>query len=288
MMGRGRTQSHNNEHTRGSSLMYVVLLMTLLAVLSSGYMAISRYNMKAALKNRRYMEAQLSAKTIHRSFCEAVSSGESPAMNLIWQNFQEDCDRVREEFDAMMDVEVLASAFNMDKAEFMGRRILIDNFGELTGAKLLLCDESFFQIYDVLLQFEDVRNPEGLYWNYFLHKWTVFSVSRFANAILFTVPDNEITGITLNPSNSVIQRSQLPKDVTINATIKSTGTVDDTLEWEMTGNESTETTMTVVNNTQVRVHVSANEKIPNTFNIIAKSKYFPVSQTATISTRENV
>ena len=191
------------------------------------------------------------------------------------------------EFDAMMDVEVLASAFNMDKAEFMGRRILIDNFGELTGAKLLLCDESFFQIYDVLLQFEDVRNPEGLYWNYFLHKWTVFSVSRFANAILFTVPDNEITGITLNPSNSFIQRSQLPKDVTINATIKSTGTVDDTLEWEMTGNESTETTMTVVNNTQVRVHVSANEKIPNTFNIIAKSKYFPVSQTATISTREN-
>lgn len=139
----------------------------------------------------------------------------------------------------------------------------------------------------MLLQFEDVRNPEGLYWNYFLHKWTVFSVSRFANAILFTVPDNEITGITLNPSNSVIQRSQLPKDVVINATIKSTGTVDDTLEWEMTGNESTETTMTVVNNTQVRVHVSANEKIPNTFNITAKSKYFPVSQTATISTREN-
>ena len=88
-MGRRRTVRKNNGHTRGSSLMYVVLLMTLLAVLSSGYMAISRYNMKAALKNRRYMEAQLSAKTIHRSFCEAVSSGESPAMNLIWQNFQD-------------------------------------------------------------------------------------------------------------------------------------------------------------------------------------------------------
>ena len=61
------------------------------------------------------------------------------------------------------------------------------------------------------------------------------------------VPDNEITGITLTPSTSNIQRNQLPEDVTINATIKSTGTVDDTLEWEMTGNESTETTMTVVN-----------------------------------------
>ena len=51
------------------------------------------------------MEAQLSSKTIHRSFCEAVSSGESPAMNLIWQSFQEDCDRLREEFDEMMDEE---------------------------------------------------------------------------------------------------------------------------------------------------------------------------------------
>ena len=104
-MGRRRTVRKNNGHTRGSSLMYVVLLMTLLAVLSSGYMAISRYNMKAALNSRRYMEAQLSSKTIHRSFCEAVSSGESPAMNLIWQSFQEDCDRLREEFDEMMDEE---------------------------------------------------------------------------------------------------------------------------------------------------------------------------------------
>ena len=105
MMNRGRTERENNGHTRGSSLMYVVLLMTLLAVLSGGYMAISRYNMKAALNSRRYMEAQLSSKTIHRSFCEAVSSGESPAMNLIWQSFQEDCDRLREEFDEMMDEE---------------------------------------------------------------------------------------------------------------------------------------------------------------------------------------
>ena len=80
MMDRGRTEREYNGHTRGSSLMYVVLLMTLLTVLSSGYMAISRYNMKAALNSRRYMEAQLSSKTIHRSFCEAVSSGESPAM----------------------------------------------------------------------------------------------------------------------------------------------------------------------------------------------------------------
>ena len=32
------------------------------------------------------------------------------------------------EFNAQFDVEVLASAFNMDKAEFMGSLILIDDF----------------------------------------------------------------------------------------------------------------------------------------------------------------
>ena len=104
-MDRGRTERGYSRYTRGSSMIYVVLLMTLLSVLSCGYMAVSRHNMQAALDSRRYMEAQLSAKTIHRSFCEAVSSGDSTAMNLVWQSFQEDCDRVREEFDAMMDEE---------------------------------------------------------------------------------------------------------------------------------------------------------------------------------------
>lgn len=188
------------------------------------------------------------------------------------------------DFDALMDVEVLAAAFNMDKAEFMGRRILIDNFGELTGAKLLLCDESFFQIYDVLMQFESVRNPEGLYWNYFLHKWTVFSVSRFANAVLFTVPENEITNVTIAPGTSTIDKSEPNRNINLTATITSTGEVDDTLEWTLSGNESTETKLTVNSNTTATVYVSANEKVPNTITITAKSKYFPVSGTAKINT----
>lgn len=90
---------------QGSSMMYVILLVTLLAVLSGGYMAAVRYNMKSAMNSRSYMEAQLSARTIHRSFCEAVSSGDSEAMNLLWRCFEEDCSRVQEEFDAMMDEE---------------------------------------------------------------------------------------------------------------------------------------------------------------------------------------
>ena len=39
-------------------------------------------------------------------------------------------------FDAIMDVEVLAAAFNMSKAEFMGHRVLVDGFGKLDTARL--------------------------------------------------------------------------------------------------------------------------------------------------------
>ena len=87
---------------QGSSMIYVILFITLLSVFSCGYMALSRYNLRSALSGRSYMEAQLTAKTIHRSFCEAVSSGQSDAMNEIWRCFEQDCDEIREEYDEMM------------------------------------------------------------------------------------------------------------------------------------------------------------------------------------------
>lgn len=43
---------------------------------------------------------------------------------------------VNSQFDSEIDVEVLAAAFNMSKAEFMGHRILIDGFGTLDIARL--------------------------------------------------------------------------------------------------------------------------------------------------------
>lgn len=142
---------------------------------------------------------------------------------------------VNAKFDASMDVNVLASAFNMDKAEFMGHRVLVDSFGSLdtdrlaelfagdsnyvapTTAELealdaipcILVDRDFFMIYDKLMQFTEQYNGQGLYWNYFYHKWMVFSVSPFANAIAF-IPSadmGEVTAITLTPASASIARA---------------------------------------------------------------------------------
>lgn len=178
--------------------------------------------------------------------------------------------------DAMIDVNVLAAAFNMDKAEFMGRKVLIDNFGELTGAKIALVDEAFFQIYDVLLQFESVRNPEGLYWNYFLHKWNVFSVSRFAPAILFTTAENEITNITIAPTSGNHNNGT---NFNITATLTKSGYPNTKCNWTLSGNESTETTLTYVSETETtqtyKLTIGSDERIGSQLKVTVQSEYFP-------------
>lgn len=91
--------------TGGGSMVYVIFLVALLSIFSCAYMAASSYNVKAVVASRRYFEAQLTAKTIHTSFSEAVSSGDSPAMSCLWDLFNGDVELVREEYDRIMSGE---------------------------------------------------------------------------------------------------------------------------------------------------------------------------------------
>ena len=74
----------------GGSLLYVIFFITLLSVFACGFMAVSQYHIRSALKNRAYMEARLTTRMIHKSFCEAVSLGESDALRLLWNQYEED------------------------------------------------------------------------------------------------------------------------------------------------------------------------------------------------------
>lgn len=114
-------------------------------------------------------------------------------------------------FNAQFDVNVLASAFNMDKADFMGRLFLIDNWTSfdnerfdvirknsdgieevtaeelalLANVKAVIVDENWFQIYDNNNKFSEKYVASGMYWNYFYHTWKTVSSSPFANAVVF-------------------------------------------------------------------------------------------------------
>lgn len=121
-------------------------------------------------------------------------------------------------FNAQFDVSVLASAFNMDKADFMGRLFLIDNWTDfdnerfdiiransdgieevttdelalLANVKAVILDENWFQVYDNNNKFTEKYVASGLYWNYFYHTWKTVSNSPFANAVVFVTSDANV------------------------------------------------------------------------------------------------
>ena len=114
-------------------------------------------------------------------------------------------------YNAQYDVNVLASAFNMDKADFMGRLKLIDDwttfdndrFSDIVAnsdqmepvtatelaimadVKAVLIDKEWFQFYDNNNKFTEKYVASGMYWNYFYNVWKTISSSPFSNAVVF-------------------------------------------------------------------------------------------------------
>lgn len=93
---------------------------------------------------------------------------------------------------AYIDVEALAAAFNIDKANIKYRVELVDEW-PIPGAVALLTTEDFFQVYDVLYTTTSFYNPQNLTTNYYLTHWEILAFSPFVPAILFTTEQG--TGI---------------------------------------------------------------------------------------------
>lgn len=144
-------------------------------------------------------------------------------------------------FDAMIDVEVLASAFNMSKAEFMGQRVLIDNFGELTGVYAAIVDKDWFMVFDNWIGFTENYNGQGLYWNYFYHCWKTFSTSPFSNAVLFTTAATAVTGVTVTPPTTELVKGS---SMQFTASVVTTGYVPKGVTWGVTGATDTVSSIT--------------------------------------------
>lgn len=179
-------------------------------------------------------------------------------------------------FDAINDVEVLASAFNMDKAEFMGRRVLIDNFADLTGVPAVLVDESWWMVFDMQINFTEIYNAQGLYWNYFYHVWKLFSESPYSNAVVFTSNPNSVTSVTVSPESANVAKGSTQQ---MTATLVTTGYAPKTVNWSVTG---AQTPTSRISNTGL-LTVATNE--PNdTLTVTAVSAYDPdKSDTSTIT-----
>jgi len=109
-------------------------------------------------------------------------------------------------FDAQVDVELLAQAFNMSRADFEARKVVTNDFGGVENVLCMIVDEDWFQIYDNLYETESIYNGEGLYMNYWLHHWQTFSVSRFKNSVIFQTTTPTVTAVDVTPATATVAK----------------------------------------------------------------------------------
>lgn len=167
-------------------------------------------------------------------------------------------------FDAIMDVNVLAAAFNMDKAEFMGNRVQIDGFDKIDDTRMtqlfaddpnagyipltsqekaalaqipaIIVDRDYFMIFDNLYKFTEDYNGEGLYWQYWYHAWKTFSTSPFANTVIFVPGKPAITKVTVSPAVATVNKGNM---LQLNAVVEAESFAPKSVVWSVNSELST-------------------------------------------------
>ncbi len=84
-----------------------------------------------------------------------------------------------------IDIEYLAGIFNLSKTEMEARVVTVDDFGQLSDTYAILVDVNSPKIHKTLETMETIRNPKGRYTNYFLNSDGIYSISQFANMVVF-------------------------------------------------------------------------------------------------------
>ena len=132
------------------------------------------------------------------------------------------------EAQAGLNVNTLASLFNVELANVKYRVVLVDEF-PIPNAVALLTTEDFFVCSDTLYNTTSFWNPQTLSTTYFLNHWGIYSVSPFVPAILFTTDEatttptitQTVSGITLEAEKETMKAGASQQ-----LTVKLQGTIN--------------------------------------------------------------
>ena len=116
-----------------------------------------------------------------------------------------------------LDVEVLASAFNMDKADLMGKVYYVDNFDlydddgtkQYDGSNIyaLICDKRWFKIRTKDMFMDEFYNANNRSWQQYLNVIKAFNYSLFANAYMLVaaIPTVNITSASFAETTPTVE-----------------------------------------------------------------------------------
>ena len=161
-----------------------------------------------------------------------------------WSDPQDIVVLISADIEALIDVEVLAAAFNMSKADFLGRVIVVDDFNQYnddgsiavdgSDIKAAIMDRAWFKIKTQDFAMDEFYNANNRTWQYYLNDVRMCNFSLFANAIVFATDDPEVdaTAITAEADTATVKAGEkavvafelTPANATTSVTVASSET----------------------------------------------------------------
>lgn len=183
-------------------------------------------------------------------FFPRTDYNEAGVMN--WVNDKNDVSfMLTTSFGAAYDIEVLAAAFNLDYANFMGRVKRIDSLTNIDFTRLnaffdlpepiaefdedeiaildqvaaITFDNGLIQWYDRLYEWHEEPNGQSMEWQNWLHYWALIASSPFANAVAYVQSADDTLGTVTAVTSPYNGKSiSLPVGSSLPLTWEVTGT----------------------------------------------------------------
>ena len=194
---------------------------------------------------------------------------------LTWTNPEDIVILIRNDIASYLDVNTLASAFNIDKKMLLGNVIYVKDFNEYDnkhnvvydGSNIvaMIADKAWFRIKTQDFATDEFYNANNRSWQMYLNNVKMYSYSLFANAVVFatSLPSIETTNIefkdkapTVAPSGTtILEIETTPANstdtITFSSGTESNITVEkiDNRHVELTGVQAGTSVITATNGT---------------------------------------
>lgn len=199
-------------------------------------------------------------------------------------------------------VSVLAQAYNMTNAEFLGRAVAVRSFSDLDWNRLdqlfsgtegydhfdgtqlgnlqkigmIIVGPEFGQIYQNFQEVTDNYMGSTLQWQYWLHAWYTFSLSPFEVCACLNYAGGEVANVVVSPATANVAQGTT---IALTANVTGTGFYNSAVTWAISGQKSPATQI-VGNQLTIGSDETASTQITVTATSVANSEK---SGTATIT-----
>ena len=131
-----------------------------------------------------------------------------------WSDPQDIVVLISADVDAKVSVQDLAYAFNMSEADFISRKIVVEDFTQYnddgtvavdgSAIQAVICDKAWFKIKTQDFAMDEFYNANNRTWQYYLNDVRMVNYSLFANAVAFVTSAPSIDATDLDAAQSSV------------------------------------------------------------------------------------